>query len=315
MEKNKINYSIIIPHYNSFEKLQRLIKSIPTREDIEIIVIDDKSPIEVIKDIKFLLGDKVKIMENKTIKKGAGTCRNLGLEIANGRWILFADADDFFLKDWINEVDKYKESKFDIIYFIPTSMYEDNLKTAVRHIPYENMLIKFLEKRTLKTEERIKYRFTVPWSKMIKKELYKENNLKFDEVIASNDVMFSVKTAYNAKNIEVSEQKIYCVTTSKGSLTQKLNKEILESRLSVAIRVNKFLKERKINKHMRSLLPHIIKSLNFELKYFFKILKISLINGINILEFFERYFKDIGIKNILSFRTKDRKYYVKEKTK
>lgn len=313
MEKNKLNYSIIIPHYNSFEKLQRLIKSIPTREDIEIIVIDDKSSIEVIKDIKFFLGDKIKFIENKTIKKGAGTCRNLGLEIANGRWILFADADDFFLKDWINEVDKYRESKFDIIYFIPTSMYEDNLKIAVRHIPYENMLIKFLEKRNLKTEERIKYRFTVPWSKMIKKELCKENSLKFDEVIASNDVMFSVKTAYNAKNIEVSEQKIYCVTTSKGSLTQKLNKEILESRLNVSIRVNKFLKERKINKHMRSLLPYIIKSLNFELKYFSKILKISLINGINILEFFERYFKDIGIKNILLFRTKDRKYYVKEK--
>ena len=36
-------FSVIIPHYNSFEKLERLVYSIPENENIEIIIIDDDS--------------------------------------------------------------------------------------------------------------------------------------------------------------------------------------------------------------------------------------------------------------------------------
>ena len=38
-----INYSIIIPHKNSPELLNRCLASIPQRNDIEIIVVDDNS--------------------------------------------------------------------------------------------------------------------------------------------------------------------------------------------------------------------------------------------------------------------------------
>ena len=38
-----INYSIIIPHKNSPELLERCLNSIPERKDIEIIVVDDCS--------------------------------------------------------------------------------------------------------------------------------------------------------------------------------------------------------------------------------------------------------------------------------
>ena len=38
---NKISFSIIIPHYNSLDSLPRLLNSIPEREDIEVIVVDN----------------------------------------------------------------------------------------------------------------------------------------------------------------------------------------------------------------------------------------------------------------------------------
>ena len=41
--KNSILYSFVIPHHNTPDLLQRLIDSIPQREDIEIIVVDDNS--------------------------------------------------------------------------------------------------------------------------------------------------------------------------------------------------------------------------------------------------------------------------------
>lgn len=38
-----INYSIIIPHKNIPDLLQRCLNSIPRRTDIQIIVVDDNS--------------------------------------------------------------------------------------------------------------------------------------------------------------------------------------------------------------------------------------------------------------------------------
>ena len=45
-------YSIVIPHYNSPTLLQRMLDSIPQREDIQIIVIDDCSSNENIKKLQ-----------------------------------------------------------------------------------------------------------------------------------------------------------------------------------------------------------------------------------------------------------------------
>ena len=39
-----VNYSIIIPHYDIPDLLVRCLKSIPVREDVQVIVVDDCSP-------------------------------------------------------------------------------------------------------------------------------------------------------------------------------------------------------------------------------------------------------------------------------
>lgn len=39
----KRNLSIIIPHYNTPDLLEKLIRSIPVDKDIQIVVVDDNS--------------------------------------------------------------------------------------------------------------------------------------------------------------------------------------------------------------------------------------------------------------------------------
>ena len=87
-------YSIIIPHHNSPSLLQRLLNSIPERNDLEVIVVDDNSDEEKRayssrSDVKILYIDKLQT-------RGAGKARNEGLAVAQGKWLLFADADDFY---------------------------------------------------------------------------------------------------------------------------------------------------------------------------------------------------------------------------
>lgn len=70
--KNKPIYSIIIPHYNIPDLLQRLLDSIPQREDIEIIVVDDNSSSDVVDFNHFPGSDRndVRIIFDKKVAMG-----------------------------------------------------------------------------------------------------------------------------------------------------------------------------------------------------------------------------------------------------
>lgn len=49
--------------------------------------------------------------------KGAGYARNIGLSHARGKWIIFADADDFFTADCFTILNEYMDSPHEVIYF------------------------------------------------------------------------------------------------------------------------------------------------------------------------------------------------------
>ena len=94
---DRINYSIIIPHRNIPLLLRRCLDSIQRRMDIQIIVVDDNSdPGQV--DFEHFPGLDEPCVEVYFTKegKGAGYARNIGLKHAKGKWLLFADADDFY---------------------------------------------------------------------------------------------------------------------------------------------------------------------------------------------------------------------------
>ena len=101
MTKNtSYHYSIIIPHKNTPRLLERCLYSIPTWDEIQIIIIDDNSNSESV-DFSHFPGNGRKNTEVLFTKegKGAGYARNIGLSHARGKWIIFADADDFFTAD------------------------------------------------------------------------------------------------------------------------------------------------------------------------------------------------------------------------
>ena len=84
-------YSIIIPHKNIPKLLQRCLDSIPRREDTQIIVVDDNSDPAKVDFTHFpgLSDPSVEVYFDKS-GKGAGRARNIGLEHAKGKWLVFA---------------------------------------------------------------------------------------------------------------------------------------------------------------------------------------------------------------------------------
>lgn len=252
--------SIVIPHYNSIDSLKKLLNSIPKKHDIEIIVVDDNSneDQEQLKKLKSNAKyNHIKFLENNSINKGAGSCRNIGMNnIIKGNWVLFADADDLFVEGFYSKVKKYFNTKYDVVFFAPTSLDINTGTLSDRHIVYKTYIDNYKFNYSLKSELDLRYKFYVPWSKLYNINFLKENNIYFDEVIASNDVMFSTKVGYFMSEFEVSTQVIYCVTKNKGSLTVNTNERVYNARVRTHIKYFDFLKEKLSSSEIKSLDPH-----------------------------------------------------------
>lgn len=230
-----INYSIVIPHKDIPDLLQRCLDSIPQREDLEIIVVDDNSNPEVV-DFNHFPGkdrDDVKIIFTKE-GRGAGYARNVGLEHVIGKWIIFADADDFFTQELSTILDDNINADFDVIYFNVISVMSDDItKRANRDIFF----------RHLNTEEQLRGLHVVPWGKIIRKEIIDKYDLRFDEVMWSNDMFFSCKLGIVARNKIKKSNNLYVVTLRKGSLSapELYTKEEQLTRMWVQIRCHNLL--------------------------------------------------------------------------
>ena len=98
---NKV--SVIIPSYNRFEELLNAITSIKkqTYKNIEIIVVNDKSSQKEYYNYDWAK-ENIKIIHlNKNTRSifgypCAGYVRNLGIKIADGKYIAFCDDDDIW---------------------------------------------------------------------------------------------------------------------------------------------------------------------------------------------------------------------------
>lgn len=267
-------YSVIIPHYNEPERLRRLLKSIPAREDIQIIVIDDCSPSQIlINEIKneFFYIDFLSTPKNE----GAGSARNIGLKNAKGYFILFADADDEFHPDAFEIFDQAVLFNADIYYFRADAIIEETGEKSTRADQMNSLVDKFLEKKNKENELNLKLKHCIPVAKIYKKKFIEKTKVKFDEIPVSNDIYFNIINGVLAEKIYVSKENVYIIYKLKDSLTSTLTADRLLCRLQASAKLAADLKKLGI-KHDLSASGFIAQSIYFGVPTFLKALTISI---------------------------------------
>lgn len=285
--KNNIFFSIIITTYNSSRYILRTIKAIErqTYKNYEIIVVDDLSTDNT---IQLLKSKKLKIIKNSNNFGGPGVGRNKGLKEANGDWIIFLDADDFWKKDalkvFYNNIIRY---------------------TEVNIFSFREIRIDFAKRKRTKLNFRDykkNYFFNMltygnqlsPSSTTISIKFLKKNNLKFSEdtnFISIEDYDFWLKIfKFSDKIIYIKQYLAYYILHSQN-ISKKKNhfenfiylletykkneKEPLRKILNTRIKLEKILYK---------------KNLNY-LIFLFKVFNIFLISPIYLFNFIKyRYF-------------------------
>ena len=235
-------FSIIIAHYDIPDLLMRCLKSIPVSEDIQVIVVDDNSPdadtyLERYPELSRPYLEFIRAPKNG----GAGYARNIGLDHAKGKWLLFADADDFYVDNMYEIINTHVESDADVIYFRKQAVYSDDINRKSTRSGYLDRIMDIY----LKTGDElpVRTRHHVPWGKMIRKSLIENHHIRFEEIKYSNDILFSVHVGCLAKKIEAIDTVLYVVTSHEGSATYEFCKkpDELRIRAGAAFRYDSFL--------------------------------------------------------------------------
>lgn len=261
MNTNDILFSVIIPHRNSLHFLPKLISSIPDDKRVQVLLVDN-SPEPVTKQqladagiartIELLYSDP---------SRGAGGARNVGIDNANGKWLIFADADDYFSDKAFDTFFSFADSKAELVYTCMGGIYLDTGEHSDRGDGYTNLVRGYLN--GTKTEMDLRLGFASPCCKMVSHDLVKRHNLRYDEIRAGNDIYFSTLSGFYAKGIEAVDFVSYIATVSRGSLTQRRDYEVIKARLYSILHCNQFLKSVGKQKYQHSVMFAVAESRNY----------------------------------------------------
>ncbi|MES2152624.1 MAG: glycosyltransferase [Pseudomonadota bacterium] len=96
----QIDVSVIIPAYNAAQTIVRALDSVRIQQgvSIEIIVIDDASADETVAVVTAATrpGESIRMIR-MPVNRGVSAARNAGIQMAQGRFLAFLDADDIWL--------------------------------------------------------------------------------------------------------------------------------------------------------------------------------------------------------------------------
>lgn len=270
--KEQINFSVVIPFRDSLEQLSVALKSIPDRKDIQVIVVDNSRNLFEEEQYPKYQNATLTITSSE-YGAGAGCARNVGLKFIGGEWLLFLDADDYFMVNAFDVFDKFKDSEYDIIYFKADSVNLTTGERSKRHKTINKRIDCYLSS---KNEDYLRYQFGNPVCKMIRSSLVLNNNIQFEEVKCSNDVMFSVKSGHLASTITAVPIPVYMITEAPSGVSLMTDKSAENSFIRFQVSIRKYAYLRSIGKtHLKPrFFSHICNALRlFGLKEAYKYIK------------------------------------------
>ena len=211
-------YSIVIPHYNSPLLLQRMLDSIPQRDDIQVIVVDDCSTADNIEQLKQCHHSSLEIVylsENH----GPGYARNIGIGKANCKWLLNVDADDLFAEKAFDIFDKYSDSNLDFLNYCVLATDKD--LHVCRKIVSDQIVRQYIQKKDSNSLLQFRYLNSVCWNKLVNMEFIKKNNIRFDETFVTDDIIFNLIIGLKAQKFEVISDELYIAVENRNSITHQ----------------------------------------------------------------------------------------------
>lgn len=212
---------VVVPVYNLESFLSRCIDSLlaQTYEDYEIILIDDGSNdgSEILCD-QYVQKYPEKIQCIHKPNGGLSSARNAGIDVANGKYIIFPDPDD-----WVDR--NYLQQLMDL-----QMQYSPDLVCIGYNIEFDNTCIptNLGQKRCIMSKQEAQKALFFPpyisgfaWNKLYQLDIIRMHKLRFlDDVGITEDLDFAFRyLQYCEKVVFSPEERLYHYYQRQGAAT------------------------------------------------------------------------------------------------
>lgn len=218
-------FSIIIPVYNVEQYLRVCLDSIAAQTigDFEAILIDDGSS-----DASGEICDEYAKDDNRFSvfhqkNQGVSAARNKGLELANGKYIVFVDSDDYIESTFL-DIMCHEMKGFDLLFYGDTYHYQDG--NILTHQPFssESNDRKTVENRILafkRSDDGYEY-FGYTWNKVFRTDIIKKHTIRFIEGLSlREDELFTAEYCRHIVSLKVLSSPIYHYRVLSSGLSSK----------------------------------------------------------------------------------------------
>lgn len=234
------NLSIIIPVYNVEKYIERCINSILSQNytNFELILVDDGSTDSsgTILDKYAKLDERIKVFHQ--INQGQSAARNKGLDVAQGIYLTFIDADDYLIDPniYVKCIKLLEEDEqIDIVQFSYARVDTKDQLLGVNKcssLLYKNVQDFFcnIENISLDSISSIK---DLVWNKVYRSNVI--GNIRFMPNVDFEDAIFIVDLFGKLHGLKIISDVGYAYVSNPDSI---MNKEIDINKASDAIRSN-----------------------------------------------------------------------------
>lgn len=199
--------SIIIPCYNSFNLMDRCLKSLENQDfkDFEVIIVDDCSEDTSYEDlINFQIKSQLNVKVYKAVvNSGPGPTRNLGIDNCQGEYITFLDSDDWVEPDWLMQITQIlnQDRAIDCVFFDYYMQHGSSNK--------QRRMVENFDEGYISKHDALLFANSSTWGKFYKAQIIMKHNIRFPNIRRNEDMPFNKIAIANCEKYYYCKKPFY----------------------------------------------------------------------------------------------------------
>ena len=241
MTSTRIDVSVIVPVYNCEAWLEALLRSVLDQEgvELEVIAVCDGATDGSLAVLESMAERDARIRVVAQANRGVSATRNVGLSLARGEWIVFADGDDWMkpgaLRTWIghgrqHDLDVVIGNGFSFDAMPPPAdpqpLYErqpwgevcSGTAWMVRTVPGNDWVV-------------------CVWLQCVRREFVGRHGLRFEEGVVHEDIIWALQIALRAERVGFVREPFYGYRRNPASITNSPSQDAVARRAAGYLRV------------------------------------------------------------------------------
>jgi glycosyltransferase involved in cell wall biosynthesis len=216
--------------YNTAEYLEKCFATLlgQTFIDLEVIVVDDGSTDESKRILDDMATRDPRLLVLRQANAGQGAARNLALGAARGCYVAFVDSDDTVALDLLATVHDVVASDpmIDVVSFGVSFVDSKGRAVATRGPTVDKRVVVGSMDSSLFLDAMLDRNFlSVVWNKVYRREFLLKYNIRFPELRAYEDTIFSRNVALHAACIVYLKRSLYFALTRSGSTSRGMTEK------------------------------------------------------------------------------------------